>query len=63
MKCKMLCLLLKEYSPNKKVFVDECFMDMTKMDKFWDLLKVAYECGKDKKRIGFTVSIGISTCA
>lgn len=66
MECSNALLkLLKEYSPKIQRFsVDECFMDMTNMDKLWGPpWKVAYEIKERiKDELGFTVSIGISTC-
>jgi len=66
MKCSNALLdVLKEYSPKIQRFsVDECFMDMTHTAKLWgDPLRLAYQIKERiKKELGFTVSIGISTC-
>lgn len=66
MKCSNALLdVLKEYSPKIQRFsVDECFMDMTHTAKLWgDPLRLAYQIKERiKEELGFTVSIGISTC-
>lgn len=58
-----LVSLLKEYTPVvQRYSVDECFLDFTGMENFYeDPEKLAYEIkSRIKKELGFTVNIGIS---
>lgn len=56
--------ILREYTPVVEEFsIDECFLDMTGMERLYpDPVKAAYEI-KDriKRELGFTVNIGISS--
>lgn len=54
--------ILQKYSPTvERYSIDECFLDMTGMEKiFKDLIKTAYQIKDEiKNTLGFTVNVGI----
>lgn len=54
--------ILQKYSPTvERYSIDECFLDMTGMEKiFKDLIKTAYQIKDEiKDTLGFTVNVGI----
>lgn len=64
MQCSTAMLnILQEYSPTIQIFsIDECFLDITSMEKLFgdplDMAKVIKE--RIKEELGFTINIGIS---